>query len=257
MQEAKPAQHTASQPTACEQRKSGFTTAPGKSKQAQSWLMLSVSVKQMEDSMLSSLSAFSLAVARQCYAAADIDTKSRVGHSLGQLARLDFWKTDVLAGLLMQAFMLATHCFESKVQMLQKLSIIAASIKLDFHEVSHGSMLVPGVDTASAGTDWMRVFWNFLRNSVDWKYTDPPEDGQDVVSTASLADLKAKLCATFAAGQAVQSKAFATKQGKFWQQDCLASVLLEALMDYVSIGQAVLDGDAIQEWLWSHSKWML
>lgn len=173
MQEAKPAELPASQPTACEQRKAGFTTAPGKSKHAQSWLMLSVSVKQMDDSMLSSLSAFSLAVARQCYAAADIDTNSRAGHSLGQLERLDFWRTDVLAGLLMQAFMLATHSFESKERMWQKVSVIAAGIKLDFHEVSHGSMHVPGVDTASAGNDWICVFWNFLRISIDWKYTDP------------------------------------------------------------------------------------
>ena len=216
--------------------------------------MFSEYVKQMDDSTLNSLLAFSLAVAQHCYAADNIDTKSRVGHSLGQLERLDFWKSDVLAGLLMQAFMLATHGFGSSAQMLHTVSVIAAGIKLNSEELPQGLLYVPRVDTASPGTEWMCVFWHFLRITTDWKYADPPEDGQDIAPAASLADLKAKLCVAFAASQSVQSKAFASKQSKFWQQDCLASILFEALMDYVSSGQAVLDGDAIQEWLCSHSN---
>lgn len=213
--------------------------------------MLSVAVKQMDDRTLKSLSAFSLAIAQQCYAAANINTKSRVGHSLGQIERLDFWKSDVLAGLLMQAFMLATFGFGSSSQMLQTLSFTAAGIKLNCEELPQGFMYVPGMSKASPGTEWMCMFWNFLRIIVDWKSTDPPEDEQDVAVAAPLADLKAKLSAIFAAGQ---SKAFGNKQERFWRQDCLAAVLFEALMDYVSSGQAVLDGDAMQEWLGSHSK---
>ena len=253
MQESKPEHQDASQPVAREQRRVGFTTAPGKTQDTQSWLTLSVDVKQLDDSTSNSLSAFSLATAQQCYATANIDTRSRVGHSLGQLERLDFWKTDVLAGLLMQAFMLATHKFESSVQMLHRVSVIAAGIKLNAQELPQGCMYVPGVATVSPGTEWLCIFWHFLRITVDWKYADPPDDGQDMAPTASLADLQANLCATFAANPAVQSKAFVSKQGRFWQRDCLASILFEALMDYVSSGHAVLDGDAIQEWLCSHS----
>ena len=253
MQESKSEHEDASRSAAREQRRVGFTTVPSKNQDTQSWLMLSIHVKQLDDSVLNSLSAFSLAAAQQCYATASIGTRSRVGHSLGQLERLDFWRTDVLAGLLMQAFMLATLGFESSAQMLHRVSVIAAGIKLNAQELPQGYMYVPGVDTVSPGTEWLCLFWYFLRITVDWKYADPPDNGQLTVPTPSLADLKANLCAIFAANPAVQSKAFVNKQGRFWQRDCLASILFEALMDYVTSGQAVLDGDAIQQWLCSHS----
>lgn len=246
--------HTASPPAPHEHRKLGFTTAPGKTKDTQSWLILSAHVKTMDDSTLNSLSAFSLAVAQQCYAAANIDTTSRVGHSLGQLERLDFWKTDVLAGLLMQAFMLLTHGFDSSAQMLQRLSVIAAGIQLNCAELPEGIMDVPGLGTASSGTEWLCIFWQFMHINVNSKYADPPDDGHAISPTASIAELKGAWCELFAPSQVAHAKALTKKQGKFWQQDCLASILFEALVGYISSGQAALDIDAIQEWLCSHSK---
>ena len=69
-----------------------------------------------------------------------------------------------------------------------------------------------------------------------------------------LADLQAKLRETFAVGHPVLSKvkakAFA-KQTKFWQQDCLALTLFKGLADYVSSHQAMMDVEAIQQWLCS------
>ena len=162
-----------------EHRKLGFTTAPGKAKDAPSWLMLSLQAKHMDTSTLSSLSSFSSAAARQYYADANVDLTSRAGHSLGQLERVDFWKSDVLAGLLMQAFMLATCKSGSTLQMLQAVSTIASGIKMDAEDLLHLNLQrVPGMETIPPGTDWLCVFWNFLRVSIDWKDTNTPEDGK-------------------------------------------------------------------------------
>lgn len=252
MQGLEAVEYAANQPAAHECRKVGFTTVPAKLRDDLSWLMLSQHVRQMDDSTLNSLSAFSLAVAKHCYAAANIDTESKVDHNLGQLEMLDFWQTDVLAGLLMQAFMLATRSFESKEPMLQTVSSLAASIKLQGQQMPHASMYVPGLSTVSPGTAWMCVFWNFLRISIGWKHADCSDSSK--AATVSLADLKATLSATFAHGQAVQPRAVAAKQRHFWQTDCVASVLFEGLLNYVGSPQADLDKDSIQGWLLSHSK---
>lgn len=247
---------TTSQPNHTEHRTLGFTAAPGKAKDAPSWLMLSLQVKQMDASTLSSLSAFSSEVASQFYAHANIDLNSRAGHSLGQQERVDFWKKDVLAGLLMQAFMLATARSESKLQMLQAVSTIAAGIKMDAQDLLHLNLQrVPEMETIPPGTEWLCVFWNFLRLSIDWRYTDAPEDGS--TPTPRLADLQAKLCETFAAGQPILSKAKAkafAKHTRFWHQDCLALTLFKCLADYICSSQAMMDGEAIQKWLSSHSS---
>lgn len=253
--ETEPVHNTTSQPNPSEQRTLGFTTAPGKAKDTPSWLMLSLQVRQMDATTLTSLSAFSSAVASQYYADANIDLNSRACHSLGQQERVDFWKKDVLAGLLMQAFMLATSRFGSKLQMLQAVSTIAAGIKMDAHDLLYLNLQrVPGVETIPPGTEWLCVFWNFLRVSIDWKGTDTAEGGN--ATTPPLADLQAKLCETFAMGPALskaKAKAFA-KHARFWHQDCLALTLFKSLAHYISSSQALLDGEAIQQWLSCHSS---
>ena len=257
MQSTQPACGDARGHSPHEQRIIGCSTAAStRSADAPSWLKLSAFAMQLSETTTNSLSAFSLAVSDHYYTSTNVDIRTRKGHSLGQLDKLKFWQTDLLAGLLMQAFMFAACQLKAKSHMLQRLSTFSNSIEFASQGLQDDLVLVPGMNTSCPGTEWMCLFWNFLRTVVDWRYPDPEAEG--VAALSSLTTLQTQLCASFAdqakASKASKARAVFTK--RFWQQDCLAAALFEAVADYVSSGQAVQDGDAIQEWLCacSHSK---
>ena len=92
---------------------------------------------------MSSLSAFSKAVATHWYSTVGIDSSARVGYSLGQLDLVSFWQTDLLAGLLMQALMLFVDQDASKDAMLVRLASLSSSIKIQTSELSESLLKVP------------------------------------------------------------------------------------------------------------------
>ena len=216
----------------------------------------------MTDSVLGSLSAFSAAVAEHYYAAAEIEIASKISPKLGQLHKLEFWQTDLLAGLLMQALLIATNSFQSSEDMLHRLSENAAWMTLNVQGLQQDLLIVPGMQAVCPGTEWMCLFWKFLQSAVDWTFPDPADDG--IPPVASFDQLDREDCLlTFVSAHAKPAKAVPkTEESKqslprhpaSGTGDCLAVCLFEALQDYVSSNQAVWDGNAIQQWLCSYSQ---
>ena len=236
-----------------EVRKPGCFTATIISHDPPAWSQLHSFVKQLDQSAMSSLSAFSKAIATHYYSTAGSETAGRVGYSLSQLEPIDFWQTDLLAGLLMQALMIFISQDDSKPAMMFRLATLSANINFNPSELDNSLLQVPDVTTADASTNWLKLYWNFLRIATDWIYA---ETGSDDSSEASvyIEELVANLHASFSPNQPGANKALDVRRCKYWGKDCLATALFRALEMYLDTDHAFLDGKAIQEWLVSHSK---
>ncbi len=230
-----------------ETRKLGCSTFLGKSSDPPSWSVLLDFVNQLDEACKSSLSAFSLAVATHYYSAAGVQAESRVGFSLGLMDRNDFWQTDVLAGLLMQALMLLAVREESSGSIMRCFANLSANIKFDADELDSRLLMVQEAESQVSGTEWSALYWNFLRIVTERKYADSASDDQSAPSI-HLENLVSELCASFATGQQDLAEAVVRKE-RFWRQDCLATALFEALRVYLNVNQAFMNGQMIQKWL--------
>ena len=201
---------------------------------------------------MSSLSAFSKAVATHWYSTVGVDSSARLGYSLGQLDLVGFWQTDLLAGLLMQALMLFVDQDATKDAMLVRLASLSNRIKVQTSQLDASLTKVPDATTATAkaSTKWVRLYWNFLRISTDWIYADNNSDDETgSQQSVYVEDLINSLHESFGASQPGSQKGNDSRKRKFWSKDCLATALFQALDVYLDSNHAYLDGNAIQQWL--------
>lgn len=222
-------------------RRTGTIAAPTQAYPSPSWTSIASFVRQLDEQ--DSLASFSEAVARHVYSSSGMQTKS--GHqdvmqqTAGSMHHIKFWQADLLAGLLMQMIMLIGKALAGE-KLLQCMISIGSKIATDAGEFSPSLFVVPAASAASvASTRWLALFWNMIQVAK--------EAGQD--SSAALLSLTFRLSDAFAYNGAAASKKVKKRILLFWQTDCLAQVLLQALQSYVSTGHAELDALTIQEFL--------
>lgn len=206
-----------------------------------SWRSVASFVRQLDEQ--ESLASFCEAVARHVYSSSGVQTKS--GHqdtmqqTAGSMHHIKFWQADLLAGLLMQAIMLIGKGLAGE-KLLQCMISIGTKVATDAADFSPSLFVDPAAGTASvASTRWLALCWNMLRVAKE-------ASGQD--SSAALLSLALQLSDAFGYG-AEASKKVKKRILLFWQTDCLAQVLLQALQSYVSTGHAELAALTIQEFL--------
>jgi len=223
-------------------RRTGIIAARTLASPSPSWTSIASFVGQLDEQ--DSLASFSEAVARHVYSSSGVQIKS--GHqntmqqTAGSMHHIKFWQADLLAGLLMQAIMLIGKNLAGE-KLLQCMISIGSKIATDAEDFSPSLFVVPAASAALvASTRWLALFWNILQVAKE-------ASGQD--SSAALQSLALQLSDAFAYNGAEASKKVRKKILLFWQTDCLAQVLLQALQSYVSTGHAELAALTIQEFL--------
>ncbi len=222
-------------------RRTGTVAACTLASPLPSWTTVASFVRQLDEQ--DSLASFCKTVARHVYSSAGVQTKS--GHqdtmqqTAGSMHHIKFWQADLFAGLLMQAIMLIGKGLAGE-KLLQRMISIGSRIATDAADFSPSLFVVPAAGAASvASTRWLALFWNMLRVAKE-------ASGQD--SSAALLSLALQLSDAFGYG-AEASKKTKKRILLFWQTDCLAQLLLQALQSYVSTGHAELAALTIQEFL--------
>lgn len=158
----------------------------------------------------------------------------------GSMHHIKFWQTDLLAGLLMQAIMLIGKTFAGQ-NLLQCMVSIGSNIATDAGDLNLSLFVVPAASNASEGsTRWLALFWNMLELA---------KEASEQNSSAALLSLTLRLSDAFAYNGAEASRKVKKRVSLFWQTDCLAQALLQALQSYVSSGHAELDALTIQGFL--------
>ena len=230
-----------------EVRRTGTVAAATQASPSLSWTAIARFVRQLEEQ--TSLTMFCEAVARHVYSSTGVHTKagrqSAMQQTPGSLHHLKFWQADLLAGLLMQAVMVIGKNFAGP-SLLQCMVRYGANIATDTGALSSRWFNVPAASTASeASTRWLALFWNMLYLAIAAR--DAAALGQG--SSDALVSLTVQLAEAFAYNGAEASKNVKKKALLFWQTDCLAQALLQALQSYVSSGHAKVDALTIQEFL--------
>lgn len=223
-------------------RRTGTIAAPTQVYPSLSWTSIATFVRQLDEQ--DSLASFSEAVARHVYSSSGMQTKSGqqdiMQQTAGSMHHIKFWQADLLAGLLMQTMMLIGKALAGE-KLLQCMISIGSKIATDAGDFSASLFVVPAASAASvASTRWLALFWNMLQVAKE-------ASGQD--SSAALLSLAFRLSDAFAYNGAEASKKVKKRILLFWQTDCLAQVLLQALQSYVSTGHAELDALTIEEFL--------
>ncbi|KAL0018248.1 hypothetical protein WJX77_005089 [Trebouxia sp. C0004] len=222
-------------------RRTGIVAARMLASPLPSWTSVASFVGQLDEQ--DSLASSSEAVARHVYSSSGVQTKSEqldtMQQTAGSMRHINFWQADLLAGLLMQAIMLIGKALAGE-QLLRCMISIGSNIASDAADFSPSLLVVPAASAASvASTRWLALFWNMLRVAKE-------ASGPD--SSAALLSLALQLSDAFGHGAEASKKA-KERILLFWQTDCLAQVLLQALQSYVSTGHAQLAALAIQEFL--------
>lgn len=223
-------------------RRTGTVAAPTLASRPPSWATIASFVRQLDEQ--DSLAAVCEAVAREVYSSSGVQTKpghqNTMQQTAGSMHHVKFWQSDLLAGLLMQAIMLIGKALAGQ-KLLQSMISIGSNIATDAGDLSPSLFFVPAAGAASvASTRWLALFWNMLQIAKE-------ASGQD--SSAALLSLTQQLSDAFGYNGAEASKKLKKKVSLFWQTDCLAQALLQALQSYVSTGHAELDALTIQEFL--------
>lgn len=168
-----------------------------------------------------------------------------------QASKLDFWRQDLLGGLLMGALIVRTSgSLARHPDKMESLADMAASIDFNIADVDSSFLAVPGVAAVTTGSkwQWLHLLWNLLTMTIR---VDKHKD-----STGSRDVLLTKLFAAFVAGSQVRHALdwqVSDHLWHFWRNDALASSLVRLLKRYVRTKLAVPDAQAIQQWLMCHT----
>lgn len=214
-----------------------------------SWTQLAEFVTQLGQQP--SLSTFAEAVVAHFLSSpvTTAATQQDVQPAASHKRAVSFWQTNLLAGLLMQAIMVNHGSALSSDSVLMSVLGVGSCISLDTASTTATLFAVPGAMLSSLPSlQWLALYCNLLTLAVGVVSSDRPHSD-------STAELAAKLCAAFAdSGTAAAVKKSNKKIAKFWSEDGLAHILLEALQSHVHSGHAQVDALTIQQYLVQQSR---